>query len=125
LRLRGAAESAADAVRVDVLDPPSRPSSPASPNKPLLVIAVLIAGIGGGIATAFVLSQVQATYATSSRLARASGLPVLGSVTEIVSDDLQQERRQRMRHFIWAGGALAGLSALLLVVETVSSGMLG
>lgn len=117
LRLRGAAESTADAVRITVLDPPSVPTTPSAPNKPLLLIGVLFAALGAGGAAAFAISQVQGTYATAARLARASGLPVLGSVTEILTAELQAHRRKRLTRFVAAGGGLAGLCVVLLAVE--------
>lgn len=117
LRLRGAAESNADAVRVSILDAPSRPTAPAAPNKPLLIVAVLIAALGAGVATAFALSQVQTTYATAARLSRASGLPVLGSVTEILTEDLRSARAMRLKRFALAGSGLAVLCVVLLAVE--------
>ena len=117
LRLRGAAESNADAVRMTVLDQPSRPTAPAAPNKPLLIVAVLFAALGAGAATAFALSQMQTTYPTAARLAKASGLPVIGSVTEILTDELRAARATRLTRFAAAGGGLAALTVLLLGVE--------
>ncbi len=125
MRLQGAAESNADAVRIQVLDPPSVPTVPSKPNKLLLLIGVLIAGVGGGIASAFALSQMQTTYPTAARLGRASGLPVLGSVTEILTDDLRVARRQRLRRFAMAGAGLGAMCLLLLIVEVVQRGSVG
>ena len=125
VRLVGAAESNADAVRIQVLDPPSTPSAPSKPNKPLLLFAVLFAGLGGGAAAAFALSQLQTTYPTAERLAKASGLPVLGSVTEILTEELRASRLLKLKRFAMAGGALAGLCVLLLAVELVQRGTVG
>jgi polysaccharide chain length determinant protein (PEP-CTERM system associated) len=125
VRLVGAAESNADAVRIQVLDPPATPSAPTKPNKPLLLLAVLFAGLGGGAAAAFALSQLQTTYPTAERLARASGLPVLGSVTEILTDELRASRMLKLKRFAMAGGALAMLCVLLLTVEFVQRGSVG
>ena len=116
-RLRGAAESNADSVRVTVLDQPSVPTTPSAPNKPLLLIAVLFAALGAGVATAFALSQMQSTYPTAARLSRASGLPVIGSVTEILTDELKDSRTLRLKRFAMAGGGLAAMCVLLLAVE--------
>ena len=125
VRLVGAAESNADAVRIQVLDPPSTPNAPTKPNKPLLLLAVLFAGLGGGAAAAFALSQLQTTYPTAERLARASGLPVLGSVTEILTDELHASRMLKLKRFALAGGALAALCVLLLTVEFVQRSSVG
>lgn len=119
MRLRGAAESTADAVRVEILDEPTSPTAPSAPNKPLLLLAVLLAGLGGGIAAAFAVGQVQTTYSTAARLARASGLPVIGSVTEQLTDELRASRLVRLRRFAMAGAGLLIFCAILLTIEFV------
>lgn len=123
VRLRGQVESESYALRVELTDPPSKPRAPVAPNRPLFLALVLIAGIGGGIGTAFGLAQVRPTYATVGKLARASGLPVIGSITEVVTPARRTDRKQKL---VWLGGggvALLALFALLLVVEFVQRGM--
>lgn len=124
-RLLGAAQSNADAVRVEILDAPTRPRTPNQPNRPLLLLGVLFAGLGGGVAAAFAMSQVQTTYPTAARLSRASGLPVIGSITEILTDELRGARRQKLKRFAMAGAGLAVLCAVLLTVEFYQRGMVG
>ena len=123
VRLRGEVQTETDAIKVELLDPPSKPTSPAAPNRPLFLTLVLLAGLGGGVAAAFGLSQVRTSYATAGKLERASGLPVIGSITEVVTPERHVERRKRL---VWlAGGvaALVGLYALLLIAEFVQRGM--
>ena len=123
VRLRGEVQTETDAIKIELLDPPSKPTSPAAPNRPLFLTLVLLAGIGGGVGAAFGLSQVRTSYATASKLERASGLPVIGSITEVVTPDRHVERRKRL---VWLGGgaaALVGLYALLLIAEFVQRGM--
>ncbi|MCW0197846.1 XrtA system polysaccharide chain length determinant [Sphingopyxis sp.] len=123
VRLRGEVQTETDAIKVELLDPPTKPTSPAAPNRPLFLTLVLLAGVGGGIGAAFALSQVRASYATAAKLERASGLPVIGSITEVVTPDRHVERRKRL---VWLGGgaaALVGLYALLLIAEFVQRGM--
>jgi polysaccharide chain length determinant protein (PEP-CTERM system associated) len=125
IRLRGETETTGDAVRIDILDAPTRPRSPASPNRPLLLLGVLFMGLAGGIVTALAMSQLQTTYPTAARLAKASGLPVIGSITEILTDELVTARRAKLRRFALAGGGLVALCALLLTVEFIQRGMVG
>ncbi len=125
IRLRGAAEQNADAVRITVLDAPTAPTSPTSPNKPLFNLGVLLAGIAGGIAAAFALGQMQTTYATAQKLARASGLPVIGSVTELLTPQLRSARAVRLRRFALGSAGLVGVAALVTALEFVQRGGLG
>ncbi|MGQ3102141.1 MAG: XrtA system polysaccharide chain length determinant [Sphingopyxis solisilvae] len=123
VRLRGDVQTETDAIKVELLDPPTKPTSPAAPNRPLFLTLVLLAGIGGGIGVAFGLGQVRTSYATAAKLERASGLPVIGSITEVVTPERHVERRKRLVWLASGGGALVGLYALLLVAEFIQRGM--
>ena len=123
VRLRGEVQTETDAVKIELLDPPSKPTSPAAPNRPLFLTLVLLAGIGGGIGAAFGLAQVRTSYATAAKLERASGLPVIGSITEVVTPERHVERRKKLVWLASGGGALVGLYALLLVAEFIQRGM--
>lgn len=123
LRLRGQAQSANDGTAFRVIDPPRAPSTPAAPNRLLLLTGVLVAGIAAGIGAAFALSQLRATFPTVQRLERASGLPVMGSIGEVVTRAQSEERRRRLKLFAGGAGALGGAYALLVAVELVQRGM--
>lgn len=123
IRLRTDVNSKTDAVKFRVIDPPSLPRLPAAPNRPILLIAVLIAAVGAGIGVAFALGQVRATYPTTDRLAVASGLPVLGGISEVVTPPLAAQRRQRLVWFAGGTGGLAACCLLLLVIEFVQRGL--
>lgn len=123
VRLRGDVQTETDAIRIELLDPPTKPTSPAAPNRPLFLTLVLLAGIGGGVGAAFGLAQVRTSYATAAKLERASGLPVIGSITEVVTADRQADRKQKLVWLASGAGALVGLYALLLIAEFVQRGM--
>ena len=123
VRLRGEVQTETDAIKIELLDPPSKPTSPATPNRPLFLTLVLLAGIGGGIGAAFGLSQVRTSYSTAAKLERASGLPVIGSITEVVTPERHLDRRKKLVWLAGGGGALVGLYALLLVAEFIQRGM--
>ena len=48
-RLRSDVASKSEALRFQVIDPPSRATAPACPNRPLLLTAVLLLGLGAGV----------------------------------------------------------------------------
>ena len=123
VRLRGEVQTETDAIKVELLDPPSKPTRPASPNRPLFLTLVLLAGIGGGIGVAFGLSQVRTSYSTAAKLERASGLPVIGSITEVVTPERHIDRRKKLVWLAGGTGALIGLYALLLAAEFIQRGL--
>lgn len=123
LRLRGQVETERSGVKFQVIDPPTSPASPAAPNRPLLLIGVLIAGLGIGVATAFVMGQLRSTFATTSQLEKSLGLPVLGAITHTWTEASRQMRRQRLKLFYAGSGALAGVCVLLLAAEFIQRGM--
>jgi len=124
VRLRSDVATKTDAVKFSVIDPPSDPRLPVAPNRPLLLAMVLVVGLAAGIGGAFAKAQLATTYATADRLARASGLPVIGSISEIVTPSQKLDRRTKLMWFAGAGGALAGCFLLLLLVEFVQRGMM-
>lgn len=123
LRLRGQVETERDAVKFEVIDPPTMPRGPAAPDRPLLLFLVLIVGIGAGCGGAFALGQLKSAYSTTGQLERATGLPVLGAISEAITRDMRAQRAKRLKY--WAGG-VAGLFVVLFVllgVEMLKRGM--
>jgi polysaccharide chain length determinant protein (PEP-CTERM system associated) len=117
VRLRSDVRSQTDAVKFKVIDPPSQPSVPMTPNRPLLLTLILFVGLGAGAGAAYVLGQIQTTVPTQTRLADATGLPVLGSIGQVFTSEARSKHRQRL---LWLGGgagALGAAWAVLLAVE--------
>ena len=123
LRLRGEIKTEREAVKFEVIDPPTTPRSPVAPNRPLLLLGVLMAGLGGGAAFAFALGKVRSTFATTSGLERATGLPVLGAISQTLTDGARKLRRKRLKYFYSASAALGGLFVVLLAAEFIQRGM--
>jgi len=123
LRLRGQVQAQTSPVKFNVIDPPSAPSVPSSPNRPLLLTLVLLAALGAGVGAAFGYGQLQTTYPTATRLERASGLPVIGTITEVITPSERIVRRKRQKQFAGGTAALVGVWALLMVVEFVQRSM--
>ncbi|VXC91999.1 XrtA system polysaccharide chain length determinant [Sphingomonas sp. AX6] len=122
-RLQSQVQTETDAVKFSVIDPPAQPTAPAAPSRPLLLSGVLFVGLAAGIGAAFALSQLQSTFASAAKLEKAAGIPVIGSIGEIVSDATRGLRRQRLKQFAGAAGALGGAWIILLAVEMVQRGM--
>lgn len=122
LRLRGQVENDRSGVKFDVIDPPVVPTAPAAPNRPLLLLGVLVLGIAAGAGVAFGLGHLRSTFMTAGQLERALDLPVLGTISEIVTDRTAEMRAKRTKQFFAATGALGGLFVMLLIAEFVQRG---
>jgi polysaccharide biosynthesis transport protein len=123
VKLRGSLQSDTDSIKFRVIEPPSAPRIPIAPNRPLFLTLVLLVGLGIGAAAAFALGQLKSTYPTASRLERASGLPVIGSISEVITPAQKMVRQQKMKYFAGGAAGLGGVFILLLVVEFVQRGM--
>jgi polysaccharide chain length determinant protein (PEP-CTERM system associated) len=107
-RLAEAADTTADKIQFRVIDPPQVPVIPSAPNQPLLLSGVLIGAIGAAVALPFLLFQFDRSY-TSVTALRALGVPVLGSVTHLLSPD------GRWRERIQLAAVCASIAGLLCV----------
>ena len=121
--MRGQVETQTDAVQFKVIAKPQAPSAPSAPNRPLLLTLVLFAGLAAGIGTAFALGHLQTSYPTAAKLERASGLPVIGAISQMLNGEQRAERKKKMRLFYGGTGALVGVFALLLAAEFIQRGI--
>jgi polysaccharide biosynthesis transport protein len=123
IRLRGQVETQTGTVQFQIVDKPTVPTAPAKPNRPLLLAMVLLAGIGVGAGTAFALGHLQTSFPTPAKLEKASGLPVIGSISQMLTSSQRAERRRKLVMFGGGSAALVGAFLVLLVVEFIQRGM--
>lgn len=123
IRLRGQVETETGTVQFEVVDQPGVPSAPSKPNRPLLLALVLFAGLGAGAGVAFALGHLQTSFPTAAKLEKASGLPVIGAISQMLTSSQREERKRKMKLFVGGASGLVGVFALLLVVEFIQRGM--
>ncbi len=116
-------ESKTDAVKFSIIDKPSLSSVPSAPNRPLLLTIVLFFGLGAGVAVAFAMGHLQTSFPTASRLERASGLPVIGTVSLMLTPEQKTVRTKNLKLLIGGTASLMGAFALLLIVEFTQRGL--
>jgi polysaccharide chain length determinant protein (PEP-CTERM system associated) len=121
--LRSQAQTQTDAVKFSVIDPPTQPRTPTAPNRPLLLTGVLVLGILGGIGAAFAMGKLQATFPTAQRLEKASGMPVIGSVGEMLTRFQAEQRKKSLKLFAGGVGGLGVGYVALLGVEMLQRGL--
>lgn len=120
--LRGNISSEADAVKFRVVEQPVVPSAPASPNRALLIPGVLFLGLAAGIGAALGLGQIQTSFSSPGKLERASGLPVLGSISEVPTPQQMEQRRKKQRWFTAAAATLPVLFVLIMTIILIRPG---
>lgn len=107
-RISQAVDDKRDTVQFRVIDPPRVPTIPSFPNRILFMAGVLGVGIVAGIGFALGLSLLSDAFPNTARLRQVFNLPVLGSVTALVSPS---ERRRRL-----AGTLGFGAICVLLIM---------
>lgn len=120
LKTRGKVEDKASQFRFDIIQQPSVPQKPAAPNRPLLLLGVLVAGIGAGVAAAYAMGQLKSSFATPQKLERAFDLPVIGAISLTVSEAARAVEAKRLKQFAGAGAGLGAIFVILLAIEFVS-----
>jgi succinoglycan biosynthesis transport protein ExoP len=92
-----------------LIDPASRPQKPVSPNRGLILLSGIFLGMVVGLGTVALAEHLDHSVKSSDELARLTGLPILGSIIRIkTNEDINQARRkQRM---VWA---LTGFTLLM------------
>lgn len=80
MRISAAAESSADQVKIQIIEPPLVPQVPVAPARTKLITGVLIAGLGAGLGLALCLVQLDQSFHTTDDL-RSLGFPVVGGVS--------------------------------------------
>ena len=113
MRIAAAADTAADKVKMQIVDPPLVPQLPVAPKRSLLLSAVLLAGFGAGAGLVILLLQFDQSYHSIDDL-REFGLPVAGGISLLAA--AVPMRRQLI--------SVAGFALALLLLCAVYGGLL-
>jgi protein tyrosine kinase modulator len=112
-------ETKTDTVDFRVIDPPRVPFVPAWPNRPLLISLVPLGGLLAGVAAAFLLSQIRRTVNDRRSLRDLTGLPLLGGVSRIETDDSRRRKRKGLMAYLTALASLVGAYGVLMMLQFV------
>jgi polysaccharide chain length determinant protein (PEP-CTERM system associated) len=106
-----AADTQADKVKLQIIDPPEVSKIPAAPNRPLLVTGVLLGGLAVGLGMTVLFGQLDRSFSSVDEL-RTLGLPVLGGISVLGMAPL----RQRLTTAVRFGAAVVVLMAVYGIV---------
>ena len=91
MRIAAAADTEAEKVKLEVVDPPQVPNIPVAPNRVLLMSLMLPLALGSGVGAALLLQTFDTSFHTIEEL-RGLGRPVMGAVS-LVADRVPLARR--------------------------------
>lgn len=114
--MSGELDVAAGVTEFRLIDPPRVTDKPVSPNRPLLFAGAMLASFALGILLAFLATQLRPTFVDGNELRLATGLPLLGVVSRVVSDTDRRRRRMSLLQFLGASGGLVALSMAGMLV---------
>jgi len=120
-RLGEQADQSVDEIQFRVIDPPRAQEKPTGPPRALYYTLVLFAGLGIGIATAFVMSQLQTVIMSPYQLTQLTGLPVLGTVSNINEGQYGQNLRTKNAVFFSLVGLLVTVYFIIIALEISDS----
>jgi len=115
-RLTRKVDTRTDTVKFRVIDPPRVPHEPSGPNRIVFSSAVFVVGLGFGVALAFLLSQLRPTFDDRRFMSEITGLPVLGSVDMVWTDEQKKARASRGLAFLIVFLGLAATYGIVLSV---------
>ena len=120
--LTGELESSTGVVDFRLIDPPRASNTPVAPNRLLLLPIALVVALFLGLASSFVASQVRPVVFDVRVLREVTGLPVLGSVSLIRSEDLLKKLKAKSKRFFVALLGLIGAFGSGMVVLALLTG---
>jgi len=120
-KLSASADKGGDNIKFKVIDPPYVPLKPASPKRGLMMIAMLGAGIAGGLGLMFLLYMLRPVFITAVELNEHLGLPVLGSVKIRWSFTQKRKLKFELTKFLMVAGLLIIVFLIALIFKDSGS----
>src|SRR5262249_41297679 len=124
-RLADAVETNGEKIQFRMVDPPQVPTLPSGPPRLILMTASLVASLGAGLVVSFLMSQLDDSFLSISTLRETVALPVLGSITMVLT---ARDRRRRVFRTVSFATCLAilfvaygAVTALVLLRSTTTT----
>jgi polysaccharide biosynthesis transport protein len=96
-----------------LIDPASYPEKPVSPNRLLILLAGVFCSLGAGAGSVALVEHLDHSVKNSDDLVRLTGLPVLGSIVRIQTEE-DIARARRKRKLIWMVSCFSVILGLVL-----------
>jgi polysaccharide chain length determinant protein (PEP-CTERM system associated) len=117
VNISGDMQSVSGVVDFRLIDPPRVSPGPVAPNHRMLFAAACFLALAAGLASAFVAHEIRPTFYDRRSLSEATGLPILGAVSLVVSEPARvAQRNSNIR-------LLAGIGLLFVAFAVVHIGL--
>ena len=90
-----------------IIDPPTVPDIPSGPDRSKFFTIVFLGALWVGVGLAFIISQIRPTFHSQGSLREITGLPILGTIPMIWTEQEKKKRKGRLFAF--------GISLLMLM----------
>jgi polysaccharide chain length determinant protein (PEP-CTERM system associated) len=120
--MSGELEVAAGVADFRLIDPPRVNPKPVAPNRLLLMPLALAAGLGIAVFLAFAASQLRPVFHDGGELRLKTQLPLIGVVSQVVSEAGRRRQRMELVKFWSASGSLvllfmAGMAVMAFMAQ--------
>jgi polysaccharide chain length determinant protein (PEP-CTERM system associated) len=102
-----------------LIDPPRTSRTPVGPNRIVLLSLALLASLASGLAGSFAASQLRPTFFDAHTLSEVAGLPLLGTVSRIVTPVVKQNERRDLWRFSAGLGSFVGIYVLAIAAAAI------
>jgi len=99
-RMSNSVDTQVSALKFKVVDPANLPDTPSSPQRKIFYSAILFIGFAVGLALALLTVFIRPSFVEAKHLRDVTGIPMLGTVSIIISET--QAKRNRFRFIMFA-----------------------
>jgi polysaccharide chain length determinant protein (PEP-CTERM system associated) len=108
-------QSVAGVADFRLIDPPRVSPYSGATSRATMLMGSLVLSFGLGIGLMFLAKEVRARIYDRTQLAELTGLPILGTVSLIQSDEQKLANKRRTKHFVMLAGALFAVYVCVII----------
>ncbi len=106
-------------VSFRIIEAPIVAEKPSAPNRPLLLAVVLVLALGAGLGWSFLRYMLAPTFIDIKQLTKATGRPVIGTVSLYLSPEHKSRRRAQLASFVSAAFLLLVAFFLVMLLRDI------
>jgi polysaccharide chain length determinant protein (PEP-CTERM system associated) len=113
-----------DNVQFTTVEPPFALADPVGPDRPMLLYAAMVFAFAAGVAITYALNQLKPVFYSPRTVTSISGIPVLGTISMMLSPDEETQRRRRIFAWGYCNALLIVVTIVVIAFESQGSALL-